>query len=148
MGHLLWQARASAPNLPILPVSLSWHPSMVYRRTAQSILAGSKPKRYPGGRVCERPDCHTRLSVYNPQDFCARHRPRKRPRVRGHEPLTTLPKCAKCAARARGRTDLIPEIEWAHVIHREGQEGAAILCEGYLSTEGPKRMVIGHDSAR
>ncbi len=121
---------------------------MVYRRTAQSILAGSKPKRYAGGRVCERPDCETQLSVYNPQDFCARHRPRKRPRVRGHEPLMTLPKCQKCAARARGRTDLIPEIVWAHVIHREGHEGQAILCEGYLSTEARNGRVVDHDPDR
>ena len=148
MENLLWQARASAPNLPNLPASLSWHPSMVYRRIAQTILAGSKPKRYAGGRVCERPDCTTRLSVYNSEEFCRFHVPRKRPRVRGHEPLTTLPKCQKCAARARGRTDLIPEIVWAHVIHREGHDGQAILCEGYLSTEARTPKVIGHDSAR
>ena len=109
---------------------------------AQSIPVGSKPRRYPDGRVCERPDCETQLSVYNPQDFCARHRPRKRPRVRGHEPLTTLPRCQKCAARARGQLEDFPEIIWAYVIHRQGVDGAAILCEGYLSTEAPRRMVM------
>ena len=114
----------------------------------QSIPVGSKPKRYDDGRVCRRLDCETQLSIYNPQRFCALHRPRKRPRVRGHEPLEVLPKCAKCAARARGRLEDFPEIQWGHVIHRVGVEGAAILCEGYLSTEARTPKVMGHDLSR
>ncbi len=108
----------------------------------ETILVGSKPRRYDDGRVCEQPDCETQLSVYNKQKFCYQHRPRKRPRVRGHEPLEVLPHCAKCAARARGRLGDFPEILFAHVIHRVGVEGAAILCEGYLSNEVRNRRVV------
>ncbi len=108
----------------------------------ESIPVGSKPKRYAGDRVCMNPECATFLSVYNRQDFCYIHRPRKRPRVRGHEPLEVLPRCASCAARARGHASAHPEIEVAHVLHREGTDGAAILCEGYLSTE-PRPPRVG-----
>ena len=113
----------------------------------ESITTGAKPQRYAEGRVCKRRDCKTRLSAYNKQDFCYQHRSRKRPRVRGHEPLEVLPYCAKCAARARGHLKDFPEIVFAHVVHRTGVEGAAILCEGYLSTEARTPKVMGHDQS-
>jgi hypothetical protein len=39
--------------------------------------------RNAGGRVCEEPDCETRLSVYNEQDFCSLHAVMVVPRMRG-----------------------------------------------------------------
>jgi hypothetical protein len=34
-------------------------------------------------RVCEEPDCETRLSRYNEFEFCALHQPMVVPRMRG-----------------------------------------------------------------
>ena len=84
--------------------------------------------------MCDRVGCVTRLSIYNKTEFCYPHRPRKRPRVRGYEPPEHIPRCSKCAARARGHMKDFMEIEVAAVIHREGTEGRAILCEGSVST--------------
>ncbi len=39
--------------------------------------------RSVGGRVCQEPECETRLSVYNEQDFCSLHAPMVVPRMRG-----------------------------------------------------------------
>ena len=30
------------------------------------------PETYPAGRICEAETCTTRLSIYNPDDLCAR----------------------------------------------------------------------------
>jgi len=35
------------------------------------------------GRVCAEPECGTRLSVYNEQEFCSLHAPMVVPRMRG-----------------------------------------------------------------
>jgi len=32
-------------------------------------------RTYPAGRVCAHPGCGARLSVYNPESFCAAHEP-------------------------------------------------------------------------
>ncbi|MHB8262997.1 MAG: hypothetical protein ACYDGY_04515 [Acidimicrobiales bacterium] len=34
------------------------------------------------GRICRQAGCKTRLSIYNPGDFCYRHEVRAAPRVR------------------------------------------------------------------
>lgn len=39
--------------------------------------------RTPHGRVCEEPECDTRLSRYNEFEFCALHQPMVVPRMRG-----------------------------------------------------------------
>lgn len=51
---------------------------------AQSISGADRAsKRFKAGRVCHRPGCVTRLSVYNEGDFCYQHEPLHVPRVRG-----------------------------------------------------------------
>ena len=39
--------------------------------------------RTAGARVCEEPECATRLSRYNEFEFCALHQPMVVPRMRG-----------------------------------------------------------------
>jgi hypothetical protein len=39
--------------------------------------------RSSNGRVCGEPDCNTRLSVYNEQEYCSLHAPMVVPRMRG-----------------------------------------------------------------
>ena len=45
-----------------------------------------RPKINPEDRVCEAPDCTTKISIYNSQPKCYRHQVGKFPRVRGHAP--------------------------------------------------------------
>lgn len=46
------------------------------------------PKRsrmYAEGRVCEHPDCNTKLSVYNRRETCFAHAEVRIPRLRGRK---------------------------------------------------------------
>ncbi len=47
------------------------------------ISADGKTSRNAEGRVCQDPDCETRLSVYNEQEFCSLHAVMVVPRMRG-----------------------------------------------------------------
>lgn len=38
-----------------------------------------KVKTKPKGRVCEHPDCETKLSIYNSKDLCGVHEDYERP---------------------------------------------------------------------
>lgn len=100
-----------------------------------------RPKTNPTGRVCGFKDCTTLLSVYNKEDRCYLHAPRRRPRIRGRDySEPQYPKCAKCAARARDSIEehneiVLEDLEIGMVVHREGTDGAATLCEGSLSSD-------------
>lgn len=96
---------------------------------------GKRPKQHPGGRACLHEGCITRLSVYNKDDKCYLHKPRRRPRVRGSDAPIRKPKCSSCSARARGRLHEVIEIELDGIVHREGSDGATTLCEGSPTSE-------------
>lgn len=56
-------------------------------------IRGSRPlavpapsKRFPQGRVCNSPECETKLSTYNRRDRCWVHAEMKVPRLRGRKP--------------------------------------------------------------
>ena len=40
-------------------------------------------KQFANGRVCKHPQCSTRLSRYNKNEYCHAHAPVRFPRVRG-----------------------------------------------------------------
>lgn len=40
-------------------------------------------RRYNEGRICDHPECDTKISMYNKRDYCHVHAPVKFPRVRG-----------------------------------------------------------------
>jgi hypothetical protein len=82
--------------------------------------------------------CDTRLSKYNASEYCNAHRPRKRARLRGWESPDRLPRCPVCAARVRGLTAEVMEVELDGEIHREGFDGKATMCEG-SATSARKR---------
>jgi hypothetical protein len=42
-------------------------------------------RRSAPGRVCQEPECATRLSVYNDGKHCSLHAPRITPRTRGRK---------------------------------------------------------------
>lgn len=44
---------------------------------------GRRPESVATGRVCVKPDCSTKLSMYNRKDTCFRHTPIRFPRTRG-----------------------------------------------------------------
>jgi hypothetical protein len=44
------------------------------------------PQLSPTGRVCVESDCETRLSIYNPNEFCAWHQPMIFERMRAELP--------------------------------------------------------------
>ncbi len=55
---------------------------------AQRVGSEARPPSYAGGRVCAQRSCGTRLSIYNPDPYCALHslpiaveRRRRRPGV-------------------------------------------------------------------
>lgn len=48
-------------------------------------VGAKAPKTYEPNRVCEHPDCTTKLSIYNRQSKCHIHRDVRFPRVRGRE---------------------------------------------------------------
>lgn len=100
--------------------------------------ASRKPRSYEPERTCSAVGCTTRLSKYNPGDFCNAHRPRKRARLRGWEAPDKLRRCQVCAARIRGRADEVIEVEVDGMIHREGTDGRATMCEG-SATSARKR---------
>ena len=56
----------------------------------EKLISGEELTRYDAARVCEVPQCATRLSSYNPDPLCSQHRgwgldvvprPRRRPVV-------------------------------------------------------------------
>lgn len=106
--------------------------------------ASERPKIYGTGRVCAEYECNTILNQYNADDFCNPHRKNRRRRIRGkteEERAKRQPKCQSCAARARrvrernarqsdGPWQMMPlEILVEGIVHREGHDGAATLCE-------------------
>lgn len=96
---------------------------------AVEMIDGRKPKVYPAGRVCLEEGCGTKLSIYNRHEHCWYHRPKRFPRVRGRESVGREPRCASCAARARRWGAGFVEVYVDGVVHREGFDGAATLCE-------------------
>ena len=44
-----------------------------------------RTRRSTAGRVCERPGCETRLSIYNDGKHCSLHAPMQVPRTRGRK---------------------------------------------------------------
>jgi len=44
-----------------------------------------RTRRHTAGRVCEEPDCGTRLSIYNDGTRCSLHAPMQVPRTRGRK---------------------------------------------------------------
>lgn len=56
--------------------------------TAQRLPATKlrAPRTKEPNRVCEHPDCCTKLSIYNRQSMCHVHKKIRFPRVRGRQP--------------------------------------------------------------
>lgn len=100
-------------------------------------------KRYEPGRICEKDDCQTRLSVYNSEPNCNLHKRRKKPRLRGttyddaqQEPLVQCVPCARVMShlgRNRVMTSVtaggLEEFAFNDKVHISGVEGAGTLCE-------------------
>ena len=98
------------------------------------VKASERPKTYAEGRVCAASDCLVKLSVYNSDDHCFVHRQNRRRRTRGkteEERARRKPRCMSCSARVRKLTDVEKPLEVMirGIVHREGHEGAATLCE-------------------
>lgn len=52
--------------------------------SGDSLTSGGRPARaFRRGRVCQEPDCETRLSMYNPGSRCCLHEPMAQVRTRG-----------------------------------------------------------------
>ena len=50
------------------------------------ISGNVRPSRaYKRDRVCQEPECGTRLSIYNNGKFCSQHEPMATPRTRGRK---------------------------------------------------------------
>ena len=60
---------------------------MTERAVGGTTLTGNdRPSRSFGrGRVCQEPECGTRLSMYNNGDYCYVHEPMVVPRTRGRK---------------------------------------------------------------
>lgn len=59
---------------------MTWKRVIQSQKSRKDGLVGKQPdtaknpqKTYPKGRVCAQPGCDTRLSMYNPEEYCALH---------------------------------------------------------------------------
>lgn len=56
------------------------------RTSGVALNSATRPtKAYQRGRVCNEPECGTKLSVYNHGKFCYVHEPLAVPRTRGRK---------------------------------------------------------------
>lgn len=55
-------------------------------RGSKALALPRANKKAPEGRVCDHPECDTKLSTYNKREKCWAHAEMKVPRLRGRKP--------------------------------------------------------------